>query len=423
MALQQAVMATDEATRARAALLTRIRHDLRALLTPIMGFSDIIIQRNGPSRAHALAIVRSSRQLLAMINALMESARCSPQAGAPNAAGLAAEESGWAVSDLLSRVSRELRVPVDEILVEAGMIASTQGDEAAYRGIILRNATHLQKVMNDLIDYSHAGKDASPLRLDVIDTLIFLKGIAADAGDLATANGNRFNLRTVGELPQKVRLDASRLRQVLLCLLDNAARFTREGVIVLQVEVRHHAHAYITEPLDFVFTVCDTGPGIPARDLPKVFDPFWRSADGANNSGLGMGLATARYWTQRMGGDIEAVSAPGQGTTMRVATSLKMAEASQVQRPSPQDPPIEVDLCGNELPADLISPGPDVLVDLSDLIRMGALSDLGDWAQSSAARNAHWRSFADAVAKLVANGDLKGLSALLDRCREASTGG
>ncbi|MDO8719361.1 MAG: HAMP domain-containing sensor histidine kinase [Polaromonas sp.] len=431
-------MATDEATRARTALLTRISHDLRALLTPIMGFADIIIQRNGPSRAHALAIVRSSRQLLAMMNGLIAYARSSPQPRAlqlppqcssdfsqgiaRHAAGLAAKESCRAVSDLLSRVSRELRLPVDEILVEAGMIASTQGDEAAYRGIILRSASHLQKLIDDLIDYSQAGKDPSPLLLNATDTLDFLNGIAVEAGDLAKTNCNRFNFRMVGELPQKMHVDARRLRQVLLCVLDNAAKFTREGMIVFQVEVGHHAHASVSAPLNFVFMVHDTGPGIAAWDLPKVFDPFWRSTDGACSPGPGMGLATARYWTQRMGGEIAAVSTPGQGTTMRVAIPLKIAQASQRQCSTPQYPLVEVDMRRKELPVEIIFPGPDVLADISDLIRMGALSDLGDWAQSSAARNAQWSSFADAVAKLAANGDLKGLSALQDRLREASAG-
>lgn len=408
-ALQQAAMATDEAARARTALLARISHDLRALLTPIMGFADIIIERNGPSQAHALAIVRSSRQLLAMFNALMEPARCKPQA-----AGLAAKDSGQAVSDLLSRVSRALRVPVEEILAEAGMIDNAQGGEAAYRGIILRSASHLQQVIDDLMDYSQAGKNPSPLRPNVTDTLIFLDGLAAEAGNLAKTNGNRFTFQRVGELPQKVRVDARRLRQVLLCLLDNAARFTRKGMIVLQAEVGRHAHASVTAPLNFVFMVRDTGPGIAARDLPKVFDPFWRSTDGTRNSGLGMGLATARYWTQRMGGAITVVSTPGQGTTMRVAIALQIEEESQRPCSTPQDALVKVDMPREKLPVDIIFPGPDVLADLSDLIRMGALSDLGDWAQSLAARSAHWNSFADAVAKLVANGDLKGLSALLE---------
>ncbi len=415
-------MATDEATRARLALLTRIGHDLRGLLTPIMGFADIIIQRNGPSRAHALAIVRSSRQLLEMMNGLMAHARSNPQPGALQASGLAAREGGRAVSDLLSRVSRELRVPVDEILAEAGMMTSIQGDEAAYRGIILRSASHLQKVIDDLIDYSQAGKDPSPLLPNATNTLNFLKGIVVEAGDLAKTNSNRFTFSVVDELPQKMHVDARRLRQVLLCLLDNAAKFTREGMIVLQVETGHHAPASATAPLNFVFIVRDTGLGIAAQDLPQIFEPFWRSTDGARSPGMGMGLATARYWTQRMGGAITVVSAPGQGTTMRVAIPLQIGEEPRRPCSMPQDPPFEVDLHRKKLPVEIFFPGPDVLADIPDLIRMGALSDLGDWAQSAAARNAPWSSFADAVAKLVANGDLKGLSALLARCREASAG-
>jgi signal transduction histidine kinase len=334
---------------------------------------------------------------------------------------LFAKESARAISDLLSHVTHDLRVPVNEIITDAEMIENSQGDEAAYRSIIRRSATHLQDVLGNMIDFNQSGKDPKPLFPKAIDFLNFLNDLAFEAENLANTNANRFNFRIVGKLPQRINIDAQRLRQVLLCLLDNAAKFTRNGEIFFQVEIQHWPHTSVTKAPNYIFMVRDTGSGMAFQDLQKIFEPFWRTTENTCSSSLGMGLATARHWTKLMDGVITVVSAPGQGTTMRVAISLETVEDFQGQHSFPQDSSIKINQNRRELPVEIILPGSDILDNISNLINMGALSDLSDWANSSTAKNANWSSFADVVANLTENGDLKGLSTLLNRCRKECT--
>jgi signal transduction histidine kinase len=109
------------------------------------------------------------------------------------------------------------------------------------------------------------------------------------------------------------RLDATRLRQVLLNLLSNAAKFTESGAITLSASRRANG----SEQEQLEFQVNDTGIGMTSEQLARVFDAF-AQADATTASkygGTGLGLAISRRFCQMMGGDLDAVSQPGSGTT------------------------------------------------------------------------------------------------------------
>jgi signal transduction histidine kinase len=243
LSLQQAAIASKEATRAKTALLARISHDLRAPLTPIIGFSDIIIQRNGPSRSHALNIESSSRKVLVLINGLIEHARCSPH------------------PDLL--------------------------------------------------------------QLPLVSISDFLQSITTHAVGVARKNHNHFDYRIVGELPDLVEMNAKALRQVLKNLLANAAEFTYRGEIELLVTTLPTIGDLENGPLSFVFTVRDTGPGIPTYQPPELYEPIHQLGSTQDYENMAVDLAMAHQWVQSMGGTIEALSELDGGTTMRVVVPLK----------------------------------------------------------------------------------------------------
>ena len=236
---------------------------------------------------------------------------------------IAADDANRAKSDFLARISHDLRTPLTAIIGYAEMIIGAGRTDAQSGRIIRRSAQHLLALLNDLIDYARGSAQPNALLVLPIYTSTWLESIAADAHALAAKSGNSFEFRVFGKLPLVLELDAKRLRQVLENLLANAAKFTSNGRIEFHVSVSADAFSDEHKPLDFIFTVRDTGPGIPADDLVHVFEPFQRLKSAAHHEGLGLGLAIAQQWVRRMGGSISASSVLGEGTVMQVRMALQ----------------------------------------------------------------------------------------------------
>ena len=235
---------------------------------------------------------------------------------------IAADDANRAKSEFLARISHDLRTPLTSIIGYAEMIIAAGQVDARNGRIIRRSAQHLLTLLNDLIDYARGSAQPNALQTMPVYTSACLKSIAADAEALALKSGNRFEFRVFGTLPPVIEVDAKRLRQVLENLLANAAKFTSHGHIEFHVTVSSAAYVGELAPLDFAFTVRDSGPGIAAEELVHVFEPFKRLKGTEHHEGLGLGLAIAQQWVKRMGGTIEASSVIGEGTTMLVRLEL-----------------------------------------------------------------------------------------------------
>lgn len=238
---------------------------------------------------------------------------------------IAADDANRAKSEFLARVSHDLRTPLTSIIGYAEMIISAGRTDARNGRIIRRSAQHLLTLLNELIDYARGSSQPNALQSLPVYTSACLKSIAADAEAMALKSGNSFEFKVFGKLPPVIEVDAKRLRQVLENLLANAAKFTNHGNIEFHVTVSAPTYVGEQTPLDFVFTVRDTGPGIPAHELEQVFEPFKRLKGTQHHEGLGLGLAIAQQWINRMGGSIEASSVLGQGTVMQVRVALLLA--------------------------------------------------------------------------------------------------
>lgn len=263
---------------------------------------------------------------------------------------IAARDANAAKSDFLARVSHDLRTPLTSILGYAGLLSGAGRREAEHGRVILRSAQHLLALLNDLIDYARGGVQPDALQLAPLYTAALLENLAAEGRALAARQGNRFELQVRGPLPLAVEADAKRLRQVLQNLLANAAKFTRGGRVAFEVEVAPAPDE--AGCCRFRFAVRDTGPGIEAAVLPHLFEPFQRSRAADRPEGLGLGLAIARQWTERMGGRIAAESRPGEGTCMRVELALRPVSEEAIARPQrmlEQEQPPELDGSGRRL--------------------------------------------------------------------------
>ncbi len=150
----------------------------------------------------------------------------------------------------------------------------------------------------------------------VLEEALEMVQLRADQGGIAlTLNA--------GPLPQVVRTDAAKLRQVLLNLLSNAVKFAEAGSVRLDLHSRELGDARVG--LDFA--VSDTGPGIAAADLERIFQPFVQADTPATQAGTGLGLTISREFVRLMGGTLAVESTPGQGSTFRFTLEVERGTA------------------------------------------------------------------------------------------------
>lgn len=311
------------------------------------------------------------------------------------AAVIAADEANRVRSDLLARVNHDLKRPTTDILELTMPLERTGGEQAEYAASIHRSASDLLGLIDDLIEESGSDNRLGAVRPEVIDLRSFLDGLATEAEGLALVQGNSFVWQPGADLPARVSVDPKRLRQILINLLDNAAKFTRSGRIELQVRVAMDAGV-----MTLICSVSDTGVGMSAAQLAEVFEPYSRAEEARGVPGLGLGLAIARHWIERMGGGIAVDSMLGQGTTMRVTLPLS--------QPGTVDPPAAGTA---ERSLDILSrPDDSQLEQARSALRLGAISDLIEWAAGLVLARPECRDFAERVADLAARGDLKGVA-------------
>ena len=243
-----------------------------------------------------------------------------------------AEQANQAKSRYISTISHELRTPLNSILGYAQLLqedADLPPHRAQAIRVIHRGGEHLLSLIEGTLDIARI--ESGKLALDV-KPLAFANAMQEMASLFelqAAAKGLRFVFEPQGSLPAAVRADEKRLRQILINLLGNAVKFTRVGQVRLVVRhERQMAH----------FEVHDTGPGMSAAELDKVFEPFQRGQSAAGEhagGGTGLGLTIARMLTDLMGGEMTVRSTPGQGTVFSVRLFLPAVQGEAVARALP----------------------------------------------------------------------------------------
>jgi len=239
----------------------------------------------------------------------------------------AAESANLAKTRYVTGISHELRTPLNSILGYAQILLRETGssgstgkggsDDTQKRalGTILRSGEHLLGLIDGLLDLARI--EAGKLRLDPAPMPLreLLDDLAKMFEPQAARKGLQFRIETTGRLPDYVRVDAKRLRQVLINLLANAVKFTEQGEVVLRIDYRMEVAR---------FEIADTGPGIAADDHARIFMPFERSASGRviAEPGTGLGLSITRMLTSLMGGELTLESELGRGSTFRLRLYL-----------------------------------------------------------------------------------------------------
>lgn len=236
---------------------------------------------------------------------------------------LAAEQASRMKTEFLNRMTHELRTPLTAITgfnalnQLSGELGRTQISHNS--AIIARNCEHLLALINDHLDVARIEAGQLTMEPRPVDPTALFEDVVTTMRVMAGAKGLQLALRIAQPLPALVRLDPLRLRQVLLNLLGNAVKFTPRG----SVDVDAGWNSGV-----LCFSVHDTGPGIPAGSIARVFEPFERGT-GAKEAGTGLGLSVTRELVRLMHGNIEVASDGGSGT--RFAVSVAAPE----EKPSP----------------------------------------------------------------------------------------
>ncbi len=252
-----------------------------------------------------------------------------------------AEAANVAKSRFLANISHELRTPMNAILGMIELALPKQADATArdFLDTARESADLLLVLLNDLLDSAkiESGNlelEAAPMSLHrILDQVTRVLSVRASEKGLA------FYCRIPEDLPDAVTGDKVRLRQVLLNLAGNAIKFTQRGEVVVSARVLSLAG----EEAHLEFAVRDTGIGIPAGDLERIFKPF-AQADASTArrfGGTGLGLSISASLVAMMGGRIWAESEPGQGSTFYFtigATLAKEAPAEQASQTIPGAP-------------------------------------------------------------------------------------
>ena len=247
-----------------------------------------------------------------------------------------AEAANRAKSTFLANMSHELRTPLNAVLGFAQLIAMDTGLSGKNRGhldAIRQSGGFLLELINDMLDLAKIEAGRFECRAESWDTQTFFKDLSMMFSARAESQDLFFHYRESPPLPPVLHSDPRRLRQIAVNLLGNALKFTRQGGIVL--------HTGFNENKLFL-EVTDTGPGIPAEMLEKIFEPFEQAGDSMQkNRGTGLGLSITRRLAEMMDGTVTVSSTVGTGSTFRAEVSAQaMAAASVVHLDSVHAPAV-----------------------------------------------------------------------------------
>jgi PAS domain S-box-containing protein len=234
-----------------------------------------------------------------------------------------AEEANRMKSEFLANMSHEYRTPMNAIIGMTDLTLDTPltDNQREYLNIVKENSSSLLGLLDDILDLSKIEAGRAELESVNFDLRVTVEGVTDILAPLASDKGIELACLIHHAVPLFLRGDSVRLRQILMNLGGNAVKFTEKGEVIIRVELQKETEDKAT----LLFSVTDTGVGIPKDKHKKIFDSFTQ-ADGSHTreyGGIGLGLSISKRLVDLMGGQIGEESQPGKGSRFWFTVTLE----------------------------------------------------------------------------------------------------
>jgi two-component system sensor histidine kinase/response regulator len=239
-----------------------------------------------------------------------------------------------AKAEFLANMSHEIRSPMNGIIgmSELTLATNLEGEQREYVEIILECAQSLLGLLDGILDLSKVEAGKMELNEEPFDLFSCVEGAVAIFAGKAAILDLELICNLGSEVPQFIRGDVTRVRQVLVNLLGNAVKFTKRGEVELRIRTKDQSAKSVT----LLFHVRDTGIGIPSERHQKIFEAFTQADGGTTreHGGTGLGLSISGHFAEMMGGSIRLMSEVGLGSTFTFEASFAIADGEVVQNHS-----------------------------------------------------------------------------------------